>query len=241
MDYRERIYSRYRSTHIKDVSPLTLEGLRYEARVFRKVFGPLLPSDKNAAIFELGCGSGSFLYFLGESGYKNVAGLEQDPEHVVAARRFGVAEAACGDALKHLSGVRERYDCVIAIDVVEHFKKEELFGLLDSVMGALKPGGVFVWRAPNADGLFAGRLRYGDLTHEISFTKSSAWQLMAAADFADVEISPEEPVVTGVRSAARVILWNLFKIALKAYLFAESYAHGECLLTPNLIVRGRKP
>src|SRR5262249_35848822 len=157
--------------------------------------GPLLPADGKSAIFELGCGSGGFLYFLKGAGYSNVSGMDFDPEHVAAAKKAGVENVSAGDAVAHLSAHAGRYDRVVAIDALEHFRKDELFGVVDAVKGALKPGGVFIWRAPNAGGPFGARVRYGDLTHELAFTKESAWQLMKAAGFEDVRVSAEEPVV----------------------------------------------
>jgi len=240
MSYRDKLYGQYRATHLKAQQPLTQAARRYEVRVLAKTFGPLLPADKSAAIFDLGCGAGSFLRFLQEAGYRRASGMDHDPGSIAEARRLGV-EAVHGDALEHLASRPGHYDCVAAIDVIEHFKKEELFDVAGTVHAALKPGGVFLWRSPNADGLFGARVRYGDLTHELAFTKESAWQFMRAADFSDVEIFPEEPLVTGARSLVRQVLWRFFKLGAKAYLFAESYAHEGCLLTANLIVRARKP
>jgi len=241
VDYRERIYSRYRETHIRADSPLTREVLAYDLRLFRKVFGPLLPQDRKAEIFELGCGSGSFLNFLYQEGYAEASGMEQDPAHIKAASDLGIKNALQGDAFAHLAGQTARYDCIVAIDVIEHFTKAELFGCLDIILKALKPGGTFIWRAPNGDGPFAGRIRYGDLTHELAFTKASAWQLMGAAGFINTQVYPEEPVATGARSLLRVALWKGFRMAAKLYLFAESYAHKDSLLSANLIVSARKP
>jgi 2-polyprenyl-3-methyl-5-hydroxy-6-metoxy-1,4-benzoquinol methylase len=235
--YRERLYGSYKATHIRAQA---VSDLDYEARVHAKVFGPLLPGDRAARVFELGCGSGGFLYFLQKAGYTDVSGMDFDPEHVAAAKKAGVASVAAGDAVEHLNAHEARYDCVVAIDALEHFRKDELFGVVDAVARALKPGGVFLWRAPNADGPFGMRVRYGDLTHELAFTKSSAWQLMKAAGFEDAAIMPEGPVVTGARSLLRWLLWQPLSALMRVYLFAESYAQ-DSLLTANLIVRARKP
>jgi len=208
--------------------------------VYAKVFGPLLPSDPSAEIFELGCGSGGFLYYLQKAGYSRATGMDQDPFHIEKAVRAGVAGVSTGDARVHLASQTARYDCVVALDVIEHFTKDEIFGVLDAVHNALKPGGTFLWRAPNADGPFGMRVRYGDLSHELAFTKSSAWQLMKVAGFENVVVLPEGPVVTGARSLARWLLWQPFRALARLYLFAESYAQ-DSLLTANLIVRASKP
>lgn len=240
-DYRARLYARYGETHLSAATaPTTAETMAYDAKVFRRRFGPLLPADRGAAIFEAGAGAGSFLKYLAAEGYARAEGLEQDPAQVALGARLGVPGLGHGDARAKLAGSREAYDCVVAIDLLEHLRKDELFPFLEAVRGALKPGGVFIWRAPNADGPFFGRVRYGDLTHELAFTRHSAWQLMRAAGFADVEVLAEEPVVTGARSALRRALWLLCAAAARVYLFAESYAQGS-LLTANLIVRARRP
>lgn len=241
MDYRKRVYARYLATHIKGGAGVEPRDFDYQGRVFKNKFGPLLPADKSAAIFEMGCGSGAFLRFLQKEGYTRAQGMDQDADAVETARSLGVAGVCAGDARTHLESAAARYDCIVAIDVVEHFKKEELFELFDAVYRALTPGGVFIWQAPNADGAFFGRIRYGDLTHELAFTKASAWQLMLGAGYVDVQTFADEPVVTGLRSLARAVLWSFFKAVIRLYLFAESYAQNDCLLTANLIVRGRKP
>jgi SAM-dependent methyltransferase len=241
MDYRQRIYGRYSASHLHNAAkPPTSEEFDYQARVYRKTFGPHLPEDRSAAVFDMGCGNGAFVAFLRREGYRAATGMDQDADSIATAKRLGVEGASAGDALRHLKSVESRYDCIVAIDIVEHFRKDELFDLTDAVSRALKPGGVFLWRAPNADGPFAGRIRYGDLTHEVAFTKGSAFQLMRCAGFSEVETFAEEPVVTGARSLVRAVLWTLLKLPVRLYLFAESYAQDDCLLTANLIVRARK-
>ncbi len=240
MGYRDRIYKDYRGTHARADTPSTRELADYEAKVYRKTFGALLPADRRAAIFEVGSGWGSFVDFLRKEGYANAFGMDQDARHLETAADLGIRGVTLGDAVKHLEAKPGAYDCVVAIDVVEHLTKDELFPFLDLVKAALKPGGAFLWRAPNADGPFFGRVRYGDLTHELAFTRNSAWQAMRAAGFTGIEILAEEPVATGARSLLRVLLWKALKPLVKLYLFAESYAHADCLLTANLIVRARK-
>ena len=238
--FRERLYAQYRRTHPAGAAAPSQASLRYDAKIYRRTFGPLLPHDRDAAVFDAGCGAGTFLHYLQHSGYAKSEGMDRDPEQAEAARKLGL-KASAGDAFAHLASRPGAYDCVVAIDVLEHLTKGELFDALDAVRGALKPGGVFVWRAPNADGPFAGRIRYGDLTHELAFTAGSARQLMAAAGFDEVGVSPEGPVVTGLRSLVRAVLWTGFRAAARLYLFAESMAHRDCILTANLIVRARRP
>ena len=82
MDYRARIYSRYQATHIKARQAPTAESYAYDARVYRKVYGALLPADRSAAVFEAGCGAGSFLRYLQKEVYRDASGMDLDPAHV---------------------------------------------------------------------------------------------------------------------------------------------------------------
>ncbi|MFA6317686.1 MAG: class I SAM-dependent methyltransferase [Elusimicrobiota bacterium] len=237
-DYRARIYRRYSQTHPARLK--AADSLEDQARWFAAQYGPLLPRDKDARICELGCGSGAFLWFLKQQGYKNVMGVDQDPGHAAAARELGLDGVCQGDALDFLRKHPAAFDCVVAMDFFEHFRKDELFPLLDLVAAALKdgPGGAAVLgRVPNADGIAWGRIRCGDLTHELAFTAGSLHQLFLSAGFSKVEVRPEEPVVTGLKSGLRWLLWQPMKLALKLYLFAESYSHADAKLSPNIIFR----
>ena len=55
---------------------------------------------------------------------------------------------------------------------------------------ALKPGGFFVARSPNAANLAACYSRYIDLTHERCFTSGTMLQLFEAAGLSDARILP---------------------------------------------------
>jgi 2-polyprenyl-3-methyl-5-hydroxy-6-metoxy-1,4-benzoquinol methylase len=232
-DYREVLRRRYSEFHAQTAAqPPSASLFDYYDRVHRLTFGALLPQDRNAAIFELGCGAGSFLHFL--------SGVDTDESSIATARKLGIPGAEVGDAYERLTREPGAYDAIVAIDVLEHFRKDELFPLLRAIHGALRPGGVLIWRAPNAAGPFFGRIRYGDLTHENAFTRQSAYQLMTAAGFDCVETRGEKPVVTGARSLLRAALWAGIGLLARVYLFAESFETAP-VLEPNLIVRARRP
>lgn len=240
-DYREVLRRRYSEFHAQAAAkPPTAALFDYYDRVYRLTFGDLLPADRNAAILELGCGTGSFLHYLRSAGYAKAAGVDSDESSIATARKLGVTGAEVGDAYERLSREKAAYDAIVAIDVLEHFRKDELFPLLRAIRDALRPGGVLIWRAPNAEAPFFGRIRYGDLTHETAFTRGSAYQLMTAAGFDSVLSRGEKPVVTGARSLLRAALWSGIGLLARVYLFAESFETAP-VLEPNLIVRARRP
>jgi 2-polyprenyl-3-methyl-5-hydroxy-6-metoxy-1,4-benzoquinol methylase len=239
-DYREVLRRRYSESHAQAAAnPTTDAVLRYNDRVHAQTFGSLLPQNRDAAIFELGCGTGTFLHYLRNAGYSKIVGVDSDESSIETARKLGISGAETGDAVERLTRETAVYDAIVAIDVLEHFRKDELFPVLRAVRNALKPGGVLIWRAPNAEAPFFGRLRYGDLTHENAFTRLSAYQLMTAAGFDSVIARGEKPVVTGARSLLRAVLWPLVQIPARIYLYAES-CETSPVLESNLIVSARK-
>lgn len=241
VDYRSRFYKSYISTHFGHLRDFSPEALERQRRTFRHYYGCLLPPDRNARILEVGCGYGAFLYYLRAEGYRNVEGVDISPEQVEAARCLRIPNVTCADAVEFLNRRPETYLCVVAIDFLEHFLKQEILGLLDAIYKSLKPGGRFILQSPNADGPFAGRLRYWDFTHEFALTGTSARQILETADFGEVYIFGTDPFVHNLPSLVRVLSWKVIKTLLWVYLVAETGTIRGHLLTQNLIVLAQKP
>jgi 2-polyprenyl-3-methyl-5-hydroxy-6-metoxy-1,4-benzoquinol methylase len=136
----ERIYARYSEVRPSIAAPKNEEELlRGQERVFRRVFGPWLRTNKDAKTLDVGCGYGEFLYFLQKEGYDNAAGIDRDPRQLEAARGLAVRNVRYGEARDVLLESSDRFDCISAIDLLEHIPKDE--DLLYLVWGALHSGG----------------------------------------------------------------------------------------------------
>ncbi|MGO8734241.1 MAG: class I SAM-dependent methyltransferase [Terriglobia bacterium] len=182
--------------------------------VFRKLFTPYLPVEKDARILDVGSGYGEFLYFLQRQGYERAAGVDLDPKQVEIGRSLGVRNLTCGDARELLRESSRQLDFISAIDVLEHFRKDKALDLLKLIYAALRPGGRFLCQVPNA-ATFYLPLFYMDFTHETPFAPSSLKQALEMAGFANVRVSGMGPVVHGVKSAVRSVLWNLIEAGLR--------------------------
>jgi 2-polyprenyl-3-methyl-5-hydroxy-6-metoxy-1,4-benzoquinol methylase len=65
MDYREKIYSKYRSSHIKNlIGDVDLSFFKKQFPVWNKYYGEFLPKDKNVKILDIACGDGGIVYWL---------------------------------------------------------------------------------------------------------------------------------------------------------------------------------
>jgi 2-polyprenyl-3-methyl-5-hydroxy-6-metoxy-1,4-benzoquinol methylase len=228
MSYRRRLYSSYVSANIEREVPITPSIMNHLALLYRKtVIEPFLPKDKQIRILDLGCGYGPFLYACAQAGYQNQAGVDASPEQVALAARLWGGKVIQSDIRDFLKGKNMCFDVITAFDVLEHFTKSEVLGVMDGIYNTLTPGGLFILRSPNGEGPFAGRYRYGDFTHELCFTHHSLMQLLETVGFTKVRCYEVEPLVHGVLSALRFSLWKLLRTALWFYQAVETGDYGN--------------
>lgn len=227
-DYRTRIYNNYVVARSAALAPHSLDGLRPRAPYLTGLIQRHFPSDRQASVIDLGCGHGAILHFARKAGYTNISGVDGSPEQVGAARRLGIDGVVEGDLLDVLANLADAsQDCVVAFDVIEHFTRDEIIGLVDEVRRVLKPGGRWIIHVPNGESPFSGRMRYWDLTHELAFTRMSIAQLLCSSGFSDVQAYEDEPIPHGAISLARWVIWKCIRALLRLYLAAETGDTGR--------------
>jgi len=231
---RGRLYESYASQH-------SGEGSAGATRLtYRRDIRPLLLPASAGPVADIGCGSGQLVSCLLADGY-DASGIDVSPEQVALARKAGLSQVQQGDYLSLLRERPGRLAAVTATDLLEHLTKPEVLDTFDAVAAALRPGGRFIARVPNAVSPFGGHIRYGDFTHETWFTARSLRQLALAAGLEPVTVIGCPPSVHGAASAVRAAVWvpisGLFKLALAA----ETGAVRGHIVTQNLTFAARKP
>ena len=193
-------------------------------------------------ILELGCGHGALIRFLNERGYGNVWGVDASREQVEEARRLGSGDVRQGDLLATLrSQAAASQDVVVAFDVIEHMRKEEVVEFVDEIARVLRPGGRWVIHSANAESPFGGRSFFGDFTHETFFTRVSIGQLLFCSGFEAVSCNEDAPVVHGVKSALRRAGWSLIRLILRLCVLIETGACDRaCIFSQNFLVVATK-
>jgi cyclopropane fatty-acyl-phospholipid synthase-like methyltransferase len=201
-----------------------------------------LPSNRATKVLDLGCGSGTLLHFLREAGYKHVIGVDLSAEQVACALALNIEGVRQGDLFDELSVTGdETWDVVATLDVIEHMTKSELLKFAGEVYRVLKPRGRWLIHVPNAEALFGSRIRYADWTHEQAFTKESIEQMARVVGFNVVQCYEDQPIVHGLKSALRWLLWKMARGVLRLYWVAETGALGQdCLFSQNLLAVARK-
>jgi SAM-dependent methyltransferase len=214
---RNRLYEAYASEHAG------CGASEAAALIYRRDIRPALPPCHAGSVIDIGC-----------------EGVDVSPEQVALARAAGLTCVREGDYRDTLRRCAGRVAAVTATDVLEHLTKCEVLDTLDRVAAALVPGGVFIARVPNAVSPFGGHIRYGDFTHESSYTSRSVRQLAAAAGFDSVTVLPCPPVAHGLVSALRVAAWRSISAFYQLALAAETGALRGHIVTQNLTFVARK-
>lgn len=240
MDYRGKLYSMYVSTHTAHLyGEATLEGIKKQFPVWKSYYGRFLPKDKGTRILDIGCGNGGFAYYLGSLGYKNSFGVDKSPEQVEVAKNLGINNIEYADVISFLKEKKDTYDMVFARDVIEHFSKDRVLELLESVFNSLRIGGMIIIQTLNGEGPFANRYLYGDFTHEVAFTTNSLNQVLKGVGFGDPSYYSTGPVPKGVRSVVRFFMWKGIEALLRFYMLVET-GNSRGIFTQNIIAMAIK-
>lgn len=218
--YRGEFYGRY---HTAVGSTQAADQAHYErcARQFRGRWIKWLPADKASVMLDLGCGCGEYLYFLRSLGYENAIGVDVCEGELECARRMGVPNVLCADALKYLEDKKECFDVVSAFNFFEHLRKDEVLRLLKLVHQALKPGGKLLAITPNGLSPFGGAARYWDFSHETGFTPASWRQLARITGFSDIHFEEYGPIPHSVFGVIRLALWQLVRLGFQVVSYVE--------------------
>lgn len=191
-DIRKPLYDRY-YTNFKKGERREKFGSLHLRLWYNEKYLPLFKGYKHdVPILELGCGSGLMLGYLRQSGFNNATGIDISADQVAEAkaRGFNAIEA---DALIYLQNHKNEYEIIVAMDIIEHFKREELLDLLQLVHQALKPGGLFIIQTPNGEGLLPGYVIYGDLSHFTILSPLSLKYVLTISGFTDIKIKELGP------------------------------------------------
>jgi len=238
MKYRERIYKYYSSARVGSLVPETVEEFKPRKPTFEKIINNYFPKNKDINILELGCGHGTFQYFIQQAGYKNSIGIDGSIEQVEGAKSLGIDGVIFGDMIEYIKNQKDNsIDIIIAFDIIEHFTKNELIDLVDELYRILKKDGLVISHQPNSEGPFGSFMRDGDFTHELSFTRQSIAQIFLSSGFSSIKTYEDKPISHGVKSFFRYILWEYIirKVFIGIRIVESGRCDKEAIFTQNFL------
>lgn len=242
--YRQLLYAKYVTGKTQR------QTTSYEQAVYVKWakaaegrFKGWLPADLNAAILDVGCGHGNFLFMLEQLGYRNLVGVDWSSEQLEqAAAICQHARLVPDDTLHYLRESNETFDLISCLNVIEHLAKDEIIGFLDLIRSHLKPGGRLLIETPNAASPWFGAVAYGDLTHEWFFTPKSLADTLLLSGFTHYEArSIMHFARLNARTALRLIAWKAISAMLALWNRVETGGTGGGIYTRVFVATATKP
>jgi predicted TPR repeat methyltransferase len=118
-----------------------LDELGYTSPItIARLLDEYLP-DKNARIFDIGCGTGLTCVFLHQQGYRALDGIDLSPDMVRVAENRGIyQDVLLGDVNQPLEIADNSYDAVISSGTFTHGHVGP--GPLHEIFRILRPGGI---------------------------------------------------------------------------------------------------
>jgi 2-polyprenyl-3-methyl-5-hydroxy-6-metoxy-1,4-benzoquinol methylase len=214
----KRIYDRYISA-LNVSSDLIGPRTASLARTIRRHF----PPDRGAEILDIACGSGALIFLARRLGYRNIRGVDISPEQIALAKRLGIVGVDLADGIEILrSAVSASFDALVSYDILEHLDKGTVLEVATQAHRVLRPEGRWLIHAPNGESPFCGAIRYGDLTHQLAFTRSSMTQLLRLAGFTKMTFHEDSPGIHGPKSLIRWLGWKAIALILNACTLFET-------------------
>ena len=227
MNYRKIIYREYTTLVYHPMIDLSKEAYRLRAKAFRQRFSNILPTDKDAAILDIGCGVGFFLWFLQKNGFTNTSGIDVSPEQVKVADKFGVKGLHLCNWKEYLAEKSSYFDFILLDNVLEHLTKDEIVEILSMIQSSLKVSGYLYVSTPNVGSLFGIPLAFIDFTHEVYFTIRSLQQILIACGFNHIDIFGEPLISYDFFSFLRKTAFMIIKPFIKALYIVGTGGGGR--------------
>ncbi len=114
MSYKDSFYAKYYSTHILErKGEVTLQEFKSRASYFQQRWKGFFPANKEAQMIDIGCGNGSLVWWLQQSGYRQIEGIDVSLEQVAVAQKLGVQNIYQADLKTYLADKQCKYDIIV--------------------------------------------------------------------------------------------------------------------------------
>jgi SAM-dependent methyltransferase len=159
---------------------------------------PYIPEECRSLV-EIGCGEAPLGAAIKARQKSRVVGIELDPDAAAVARKR-IDAVYCGDVRHIVSILDERFDCIVASEIIEHV--DDPWALLADLRRIAAPGGRLLISIPNVANasiigdLLAGRFDYTYIGlacagHLRFFTRRSIEEMLTIAGWSLVAMTPQ--------------------------------------------------
>jgi len=157
---------------------------------YRRNYLHHVPQDRDAPILVISCGPGYFVDMLVRQGYRQVTGIDSDPEKVEHARRRDL-DCRAERAFPFLAARKQAFRAIFCEQELNHLTKSEQMVFLRLCRESLQPGGTLITHALNGANPITGPEALAqNFDHYNTCTEYTLRQMLEYADFSDTQVIP---------------------------------------------------
>ena len=235
------IYEQYdRFVHPSWSIPPTELEYKLWSRQARRRLAELLPARRDSKILDLACGAGHLLYSLREYGFRDVQGVDDCAGAVARAQRMSLS-AHKSDIFSFLAASHDRFDCITALDIVEHLTQQQASELFGLIRARLNPGGTVIFQTINGESPWCQTYFASDPTHETLFTQRSLGSLLGLAGFSDFVVREVVPPPDPIKFLPRYYAWKVLRLVYATLNFIETGTGVSGVYSRNFLLRATSP
>ena len=147
-----------------------------------------LPTDKNARILAISCGSGYFVDFANRHGYTNVLGIDSMQEKIEIGSERGL-NCQQANAFDFLEASTEPFDIIFCEQELNHLTKDEILEFLALVKNKLAPSGKLIVHVLNgANPITGSEALAQNFDHYNTFTEYSLRQVLEYSGYTNINV-----------------------------------------------------
>ena len=137
-------------------------GSEEEIKRKNSIYLELIKKDK---ILDLGCGRGEFLKLLKEKGFKELIGVDLNPQMTKEIKNIKIYNEDIIEFLKKLEN--KSFNVIVSFHLVEHIEFEKVLELIKEAFRVLSDDGILIIETPNPENIkVATQNFYIDPTHK---------------------------------------------------------------------------
>jgi 2-polyprenyl-3-methyl-5-hydroxy-6-metoxy-1,4-benzoquinol methylase len=149
-----------------------------------------LPRDKDAQILVISCGPGYFVNLLNQEGYRNVLGIDSNPEKIRYAREKNL-NCQVREAFPFLSEQHVSYDVIFCEQELNHLTKKEILMFLKLCHERLRQDGTLIVHVLNgANPITGAEALAQNFDHYNTFTEYTLRQVLEYSQFHETTVIP---------------------------------------------------
>jgi len=166
------------------------KGYKSFYQYYKYNYLPHIPEDRESRILVISCGPGYLVNLLNQQGYRNVLGIDSDPQKIEHAKNRKL-NCRVEQAFPFMQKSIEEFDVIIPEQELNHLTIEEMIIFLQMCWRSLRRNGLLIVYGLNgANPLVGSENLAHNIDHFNTFTEYSLKQVLKLANFTDIKVLP---------------------------------------------------